>query len=128
MVNLEKLLAYHVAATESIRTVMALLNGTERVKKVKRSNGMIEQALAIEATRINGAGKKKKGKGTKKHTSNREQTERILHGLDLKVPATKEELIVMNGGKMPSIGVLIHHGYMKKKNGGYIRTKREFTV
>jgi len=113
--QLHRLLAEHEAAAAAIRATIGLLNG--------HANGgappLIDEALTRRRRR------------PRKATTGAPppmDTAAKLALFDRRVPVSTADLRKVAGGGVQQIGlgVLVRHGYLKKKRGGYIRTAKPY--
>jgi hypothetical protein len=119
--------AYRLAATA--------LNGHATSKRVERSEGVLDDALAVDAarraikTRGRGPDKQKRkrpGEWRAAHAEQRRRTATYLAALDTsKVTPFADWAAQFEGVKIP-VAPLVNGGYVKKKGGGYIRTAKVF--
>jgi len=81
-------------------------------------------AVASESSNSNGNG----ASAPSKRNSGREGTARLLKQFDRKEVATIEAAAHRAGMtvRQAGIGVLVRHGYLRPKRGGYVRTAKEF--
>ncbi len=134
--RLVKLLNHHRGIATAIETTLAILTSDERITKQARGHSLLQEALQIDGGRV---AKRKPGRPKQEvavtrdgawkaqHAARRATTLEALNAFDTDKPMTVKDVSEKIGKKL-SIGILVHHGYLKKKRGGLVRTAKEFTA
>jgi hypothetical protein len=127
-VRLAKLLAHHEGIAAAIRTTMELLADTRTGAKQKTAGAVINQAIALDATRrqTTATTRKKTGRAyngggarsAARIKASRRQQAKYLATFSPTVPKLKI-------GQRSA--VLIRHGYLVKRGDGYVRSDKVFT-
>jgi hypothetical protein len=136
--RLDRLLAYHESAAEAIRTTIGLLNGSAKAAKTNGHNTVLAEALALDGDRAHKVKAKARAKKKKPHRPTgrdairvqRQRTAQVLDKFDLKTPRPVAEVAQELGvsSKRAGFSPLINHGYLKKKDDGYVRTAKPYVV
>lgn len=114
-----RLLQHHEAAAAALRTTLELVDGeAAQAKARKPPYNIINQALAIDATRRKG--KRKQPTTKEERLRQRQRTVAILDKYDRVTPRPIEI-----AGR--SMGILVQHGYLVRKGDGYVRTVKTYT-
>src|SRR5262245_35198769 len=118
--KLEKALDFHLQAVAALQLAIQLVNGRAEHSSQTRMNGTIRNALRLDHART----KERPHGGTNKaeKLAKRKATAKFLARFDADTPMPNPS--TDKGGN--GIGVLMAHGYLKKKGDGYVRTSKEF--
>jgi hypothetical protein len=113
--KIEKLYALHDGIATALRTTLQLLRGEAVDRKVETGPDVLTAAVRLDAQRR--APRAPAGTHTAMVNERRQKTAALLATMDLHKPTNP-------GGR--SLGVLIQHGFIKRKGDGYIRTAKDF--
>lgn len=117
--SLEKLLAEYEPIVNAIKLLMPLLNRQARLTAQHDGHGQLAQALALDAARRQKS-RPPRGTRAKSIRQRRAQTAKILASLSRTEPRQ------IKGPT--SIGVLIRHKYIQRKDDGWVWTGKPFVV
>jgi hypothetical protein len=123
--KLEQLLEHYERHAEALRTTLGLLRGAELETKARRAPAVLGAALRLEADRHaqNGNGhapaKPKRGAFRAAILARRKESAAWLATFSKTKPAAE-----IGQGK----NVFVVHGYLKKVQGGFVRTDKVFTA
>jgi hypothetical protein len=114
------------------RLAAAALNGHAVTKRAARAEGVLADAVALDAARRNGGPTKKKerpatGESTRAKLAAREKVAGILGQLEADGPLTQDELHALAGGRF-AFGPLMNAGYIRRVGKKYGRTKKPYNV
>src|SRR5688572_5843758 len=135
LAQLHKHLHHHEQIVTAIRTTLALPDDHASTKTAKRAPDVLAQALALDRQRkasSNGSGPrigrppKNKQPSYWNHETVKERRKRTAAFLEL-FNATTPTPAPSKKGKGGALGIMIQHGFLKKKGDGYIRTGKVFT-
>ena len=131
--QIERLLTFHEQAASSLRFTLKLMDADLAARRTERAPSVIDDAIAIEAARVD----KKRGRprktGGQPRTQKEDQsagarTARREASAALLARFSTVDPIPAGDGAIRFIGPLVRRGYLKKKGEGYLRTAKEFTI
>jgi hypothetical protein len=133
---LHKLLAFHTSAVQAIQMTLDLLKGAQTAEKRNGHSALLASAIALDAARhVASAPVTKRGGGRRPNAKpgvfaaqlrkQRTATATLLKRFDPETPLSAKAAHVTHP---QSLGVLIHHGYLRAKGDGYVRTDKRFEV
>jgi hypothetical protein len=118
--KLEQLLHYHLQVVQALQTTLGLLNGHADAERKERAPSILATAMELDMAR-RAAKPRAQPKPPGWHTQNvkrrRAETAKLLDRFDATTPSRHPTR---------TLGVLIQHGFLKKKGDGYIRTAKPF--
>ncbi len=120
--KITRLLQYHEHAADALRTTLALMNGEAVAAKQETRAPLLATALALDRARTQRSPVPPK--------KDRAKTAHFLALFDPVKPLTSADVMTKTGrtGRAYGLPSLIHHGYLKRKGAGWVRTSKPYDV